>query len=442
MSTVVRGVRNAFRNIIRTGGVTIILALSVGLALVMLLSLKTVQARITSVKQTIGNTISVSPAGARGFDGGGEPLTGADVTAVQGIAHVTAVTGTLGDRLTPATDTNLASAINPGTLGNRFGRQSQRFAGGDNAPGGTRTFTIPIMVSGVSQVNAAAANASSLKFTSGEAIAASGSDLVADVGTGLASKNNLAVGSTFTYDGANVTVKGIYDAGNTFANAGIIMPIAAVQKLSDQAGQISSATVTVDDITNVDSAVTAIKAKLGDKADVVSQKENAQNALQPLENIKTVSLYSLIGSLVAGSVIIFLTMLMIVRERRREIGVLKAIGSSNAGIMTQFVSEALTLTGLGAVLGVIGGFLLSNPVLSLLVTSNTSGGGGGFARAGGFRALGGGFGGQALRNLQATVGLDLLLYGLLAALVIAVLGSAIPAYLIAKVRPAEVMRGE
>jgi putative ABC transport system permease protein len=439
MSTVVRGVRNAFRNTIRTGGVTIILALSVGLALVMLLSLKAVQSRITAVKQSIGNTITVSPAGARGFEGGGEPLTQADVDSLKTVAHVTAVTGTLNDRLTSGTDTNLVSAIDPGTLGNRFRRR-----GADVSPdgGAPRSFTLPVSVSGVSVVDATAAGASSLKFASGAAINATGSDSVADIGTALATKNNLQVGSTFTYAGQAVTVKGIFDAGNTFANAGVIMPLASVQKLSGQPDQISSATATVDDITNVDATVTAIKAKLGDKADVVSQKDRADNALEPLQNIQTVSLYSLIGALVAGSVIIFLTMLMVVRERRREIGVLKAIGSSNAGITTQFVAEALTLTSLGAVLGILGGFVLANPVLKLLVTSNatTPGGfgGGGFARIAG----GGGFGRQALQNIQTTVGLDLLLYGLGAALLIAILGSAIPAYLIAKVRPAEVMRGE
>ena len=36
---------------------------------------------------------------------------------------------------------------------------------------------------------------------------------------------------------------------------------------------------------------------------------------------------------VAGAIIIFLTMMMIVRERRREIGVLKAIGASNVNVV-------------------------------------------------------------------------------------------------------------
>jgi putative ABC transport system permease protein len=61
--------------------------------------------------------------------------------------------------------------------------------------------------------------------------------------------------------------------------------------------------------------------------------------------------------------------------------------------------------------------------------------GGGFSRAfGGVR--------DSVSNLQAVVGFDIILYGLLVAVAIAILGSAIPAWLIAKVRPAEVMRAE
>ena len=47
-----------------------------------------------------------------------------------------------------------------------------------------------------------------------------------------------------------------------------------------------------------------------------------------------------------------------------------------------------------------------------------------------------------LRNLQASAGWETLLQGLGAALFIALVGSALPALLIAKVRPAEVMRAE
>lgn len=453
MSTVTRGVRNAFRNPIRTAGVTIILALSIGLALVMTLSLKAVTNRIETVKSSIGNTVTVSPAGARGFEGGGEPLTQTQVDSLTSVAHVTGVTATLNDRLTPGTDTSLASAIEPGSLGNRFRANSGSTTndappappagGAAGTTGSTRTFTLPIMVTGVAKVTPQAINASSLKLTAGENIDATSSTNTAMVGTALATKNSLTVGSTFTaYAGTKITVVGIYDAGNTFANAGLMMPIKTVQTLSAQTGQVSTATVTIDEVGNLDAGVAAIKAKLGDAADVVSQQDNAKEAIAPLETIQTVSLYSLIGALAAGSIITFLTMLMIVRERRREIGVLKAIGASNIKITTQFISEALTLTAMGAVIGVIGGLALANPVLKVLVTNASSTttqmmgpGGGGFRRA--FGAVG-----ANINNLQATIGFDVLLYGLAAALIIALLGSGLPAWMIAKVRPAEVMRGE
>jgi putative ABC transport system permease protein len=141
-------------------------------------------------------------------------------------------------------------------------------------------------------------------------------------------------------------------------------------------------------------------------------------------------------------------MVMIVRERRREIGVLKAIGSSNAGIMAQFTIESLVLTLISSVIGIILGVLLSNPILKVLVnnadaSATTTGGSSGAGR--GMMRLGANVipGAQnALRDLHATIGWEILLYGFLAALVIAIIGSALPAYLIAKVRPAEVLRSE
>jgi putative ABC transport system permease protein len=465
-------VKNAFRNTIRSISITAILALTIALALVMLLSLKAVQARIDEVKASVGNTLTVTPAGARGFQGGGEPLTAAQITKIEQTAHVKAVTSTLQDRwVTEGSDaptgpngetagtTNLQSAIDPGTLGNRFGNNSEGGATSGNVPQGN--FVLPITVTGTTAPgNTSVSGVNSFKLTAGETIDGSSSDYVAFVGKALAKKNNLSVGSTFTAYGQTITVKGIYDTGNTFTNAGVIMPLPALQKLSSQEGDITSAIVTVDNVDHVDATVSALEKKLGSAADVVSEASASADTLSSLDNVKTIATYSLIGALVAGSVIIFLSMLMIVRERRREIGVLKAIGSSNAKISWQFVTEALTLTGMAAVVGVIAGVILSNPVLDALVSSSSSSsngptftagpGGGPAPGAGGGPTIrfGGGLTrgftdfGDVLSNVHATVGFSILLYGLAAAVLIAVVGTAFPSWLIAKVRPAEVMRTE
>ena len=450
MNVLSRGVRNAFRNSIRTFSIVIILALSIGLALTMLIARRAVETKINTVKSSIGNTITISPAGSRGFEGGGNPLTTDELSKVSGMAHVVSVTETLQDRL-QATDTNLVSAVEAGQLGRRFN-------GGGNGGGGTGTgtgtgttqsFTPPVTVLGANTLSGSIlTGGGSVKVTSGTSFDPTKDAAVALVGSTLATKNNLTVGSTFTAYATTFTVVGIYDAGNTFSNNTVVMPLPTVQRLSQQVGDISSAIVQVDSISNLSATTTAIQSALTTSvADVVSQQDTSAQALAPLENIKTISLYSLVGAVVAGAVIILLTMMMIVRERRREIGVLKAIGSSNVNIVTQFMTEAITFTLLASIIGLVIGALAGSPVTKLLVTTSTNSttqtmGGGGFARgAGGFgRAAGSSL--TSVRNVSATVGWDIILYGLAAALIIAILGSAIPALLIAKVRPAEVMRAE
>jgi len=455
MNTFTRGVRNAFRNGVRTFSIVIILGLSVGLALAMLVARQAVQTKIDSVKGSIGNIVTVSPAGARGFEGGGEPLTEDQLAKVKTLAHVVSVSETLQDRL-DSSATNLVSAIDAGTLGKRFNRSgdssngsSEQAAppdGGGSSSGGARTFTMPVMVSGVSDPSTASLQGGgTLKITSGTAFAAGSSDNVAILGSELATKNNLKVGSTFTAYSTTITVAAIYDAGNKFSNAGLIMPIATVQKLSGQTGDITSATVQIDSITNLTAATKAIQSQLGSAADVTNQQDTSAQALAPLENIKQISLFSLIGAVAAGAAIILLTMVMIVRERRREIGILKAVGASNLRVMLQFMVESATLALLGALAGLAAGVAVAGPLTNMLVTatsnSSASGGGPGGGMGGGMARMMS-MGGQGLHNITANVGWDIILYGLLAAIIIAVVGSAVPAWLSAKVRPAEVMRAE
>lgn len=462
MNVVTRGIRNAFRNTIRTFSIIVILGLSVGLSLAMLIAHQAVGKKIESIKSSTGNTISVSPAGFRGFGGGtGDPLTQDQINKIVSLANVTSVTESLTDRLT-SSDTNLVSAVDAGALGERFASRSgqtftappeNQIGGGGQASGSSATsgnatvsFTPPINITGTNAPTnlSSTEGGGTFNLTSGSVFSANSSENVALIGSSLATKNNLGVGSTFTaYSGTVITVAGIFDAGNTFSNNQIIMPLTTVQTLSGQAGNITSATVNVNSISNVSSVATAISDTLGSTTvDVTNNAESAQSVVAPLENIQSISLYSLIGAVVAGSVIILLTMIMIVRERRREIGVLKAIGASNVKVMTQFMTEAVTLTFLGAVLGTVIGVVAGNPITKMLVNNSTNSStqatttvGRGAGRA--FSAVS-----NNISDIHAVIGWQIVLYGLGAALIIAVVGSAVASFFIAKVRPAEVMRAE
>jgi putative ABC transport system permease protein len=452
----------------RSIGVVFILAVAIALSISMLIARDAVTAKINSVRASTGNTVTVSPKGFFGFEGGGTPLTATEVNGLLDLKNVTAVQESLSEEL-KSTQTSLKSPTPTGSLGQQFGGFGGG-AGSSSSSGGSggTTFTIPVRVIGTnSPGNAVVGGANgggTEKLTSGSSFSPTSTSDVALVGATMASKNDLKVGSTFTAYGKTITVVGIYNAGSTFANADVLMPLATVQKLASATGEITNATVVVNNVNNVSSVVKAINAKIGTKADVTSTQATTEASLAPLNSVKTISTYTLFGAVVGAAIILLLSMLMIVRERRREVGVLKALGAPNKSIIAQFIAESTTFTVLGAIVGFIAGALLSSPIASALVssTSNTTTSPGGFVRAGGGGFGGGGngftppsgggrsasgnfrFGGfhSTLTTLHTSVGWSTLTFALLFAIVIAAVGSTVAVATIVRIRPAEVLRSE
>jgi putative ABC transport system permease protein len=105
--------------------------------------------------------------------------------------------------------------------------------------------------------------------------------------------------------------------------------------------------------------------------------------------------------------------------------------------------EAVTFTVLGAIIGIALGVVAGNPITHLLVTNSTSSASSAEPGAG-VRGAGRGFGfiRDNVSTIHAAIGWEIILYGLVAALIIAILGSAFASFFIAKIRPAEVMRTE
>lgn len=482
MSVLARSVGNAFRNKVRTAAVVAVLAVAIGLALAMLVANQAVTGKVAELNASVGTVLTVNPAGGQGFDGGGEPLTSAQAATAAAVPNVSSVVGTKALRLRNAADmaaeaasgrtgqggpggqsatsvtTSLTAAVDAGTLGNR--NQASTGASGSSTSGTTGStaqaapaFSLPITATGIGAEMDSTGKA--LQLTQGTGLgnytAASTGALL---GTTLATKNGLSVGSTFTIGDKTFTVQGLFDAGTAFGNNALYVTLPTAQTLAALPDELSTMIVTVNSMENVDAAKTALQTALGsDKADVTQGQRNLETAVSSLDSVKNISFIAFVAALGTAGLIILLIMVMLVRERRREIGVLKAIGAPNRTIGLQFVLEALVLVAMGSVVGAAVASLASGGIASALISSSSStsaaatgqrGGAGGFPGGGFPGGAGGPLGGasQLLTSVTASASPGVIAAGIAAVFGVAIIGALVPALLTARIRPIEVLRGE
>lgn len=482
MSVLARSVGNAFRNKVRTAAVVAVLAVAIGLALAMLVANQAVTGKVAELNASVGTVLTVNPAGGQGFEGGGEPLTSAQAATAAAVPNVSSVVGTKALRLRNAADmaaeaasgrtgqggpggqsatsvtTSLTAAVDAGTLGNR--NQASTGASGSSTAGSTGStaqaapaFSLPITATGIGAEMDSTGKA--LQLTQGTGLgnytAASTGALL---GTTLATKNSLSVGSTFTIGDKTFTVQGLFDAGTAFGNNALYVTLPTAQTLAALPDELSTMIVTVNSMENVDAAKTALQAALGsDKADVTQGQRNLETAVSSLDSVKNISFIAFVAALGTAGLIILLIMVMLVRERRREIGVLKAIGAPNRTIGLQFVLEALVLVAMGSVVGAAVASFASGGIASALISSSSStsaaatgqrGGAGGFPGGGFPGGAGGPLGGasQLLTSVTASASPGVIAAGIAAVFGVAIIGALVPALLTARIRPIEVLRGE
>src|SRR5579864_4372541 len=91
MTTTGRGIRNAFRNAVRTISVIVILGLSIGLSFVMLAAHQSVTDKVATTLSSIGNTVTIGPPGY--VVGGllGKNLTIAELAPIAYLHGVTSI---------------------------------------------------------------------------------------------------------------------------------------------------------------------------------------------------------------------------------------------------------------------------------------------------------------------------------------------------------------
>ncbi len=122
--------------------------------------------------------------------------------------------------------------------------------------------------------------------------------------------------------------------------------------------------LTYKDIDKVDSIVKTIQKHFNNQVSILNSLEIIKTLTKFIVGISTFISSIAVFSLVVGSLGIIITIYTSVIERTREIGILKALGSTNKTILGMFLTESVIIGMIGAGIGILFGFLGSYVLLN------------------------------------------------------------------------------
>lgn len=160
------------------------------------------------------------------------------------------------------------------------------------------------------------------------------------------------------------------------------IPYTTMIRLSDSVKYVTTFYVTASSEEETDTAELSITNRMLERFNYDEDAFSVSNMSTLMETMSSVTntLSIMLGgiaaiSLLVGGIGIMNIMLVSVTERTREIGIRKAIGAGYADIMLQFLIEALVISLLGCMFGIVGSgviiFVIGKVVTSLTFTMST-----------------------------------------------------------------------
>ncbi len=150
-------------------------------------------------------------------------------------------------------------------------------------------------------------------------------------------------------------VAGIYStANNMFDESNVFVRFSDIQKLTNfPENAAHEIAINIDDNNNLASIITAVQNATGNELDVKSWKELSPEMSYLTEAMDMYMYIFIIIILMALLFGIINTMLMVVMERTKEIGMLMAIGMNKGKVFSMIVLESVLLSLTGGIVGII-----------------------------------------------------------------------------------------
>ncbi len=185
----------------------------------------------------------------------------------------------------------------------------------------------------------------------------------------LFGKDQPTVGEYININNTKYQVVGVYtDKGHEYERRRIFLPITTVQRSFDKEDRLHSLMLTVGDATLEESQrigdnVFKELAAIHNISPTDRQAIYINNSIEEYERFNKIFLafkffiwFVGIGSIIAGVVGVSNIMLIIVKDRTKEIGIRKAMGATPRSIIGMIMQEAIFLTSVAGYIGLLMGF--------------------------------------------------------------------------------------
>jgi putative ABC transport system permease protein len=144
-----------------------------------------------------------------------------------------------------------------------------------------------------------------------------------------------------------------------------MVPLPFAQKAFDKQGQISGIAVEAAEGVSVSDLGERLNRRLGEGLQAERSETRTQEISGQLQGFKIALLFFAGTSLFVGAFLVFNALSMTILERTRELGMLRALGSTRAMIAHSVIVEAMLLGVIGSLLGVLFGYGMARGLVYL-----------------------------------------------------------------------------
>ena len=227
------------------------------------------------------------------------------------------------------------------------------------------------------------------KITSGSMITKDDEENHIVISEELATQNDLEVGDEITFylpSDSSITytfeITGIFEttddsASDDFMNINVLnaqnqiyTTVTAINNIleDDNSSNSLNATIYLKNQDDLEAYAEEVKDKgLSDYYTLSDNTDEITSTLTPIKNISNFSMTFLIIILIVGAIILAVINILNIRDRKYEIGVLRAIGMSKTKLILSLLIELFIVTVIAFIIGIIGGKLLSQPVTNKML---------------------------------------------------------------------------